>query len=87
MTDRPGEVITTTVSISYGTQGAVGGLMICVAYPGSQVNPRPNYLLACFDSTNTRHFWVDYTISTTNAPALGGGATYTTSTLVVIGRF
>lgn len=43
-----------------------------------------HYSLAAFDNTNVRHYWVDTTVSFTNAPA---GPTYISNTLTVLGVF
>ena len=58
-----------------------------IALPASGVNPIPHYALACFDTNNVRNYWVGTSISMTNAPTPGGGATYVTATLVVLSRF
>lgn len=54
------------------------------ALASSGINPIPHYMLACYDNTNTRHYWVDTSISMINAPI---GFTYVTATLVVTGKF
>jgi len=82
MTAQTGELMTAPAQ-SLGNQDSYGQVRV-IALAGSGVNPIPHYALACYDNTNTRHYWVDTSISTANAP---GGFTYVTSTLVVEGKF
>ena len=44
------------------------------------------YLLACYDTTGARHYWMGFDISLTSAPLLSSGVTFT-NTLVVLGKF
>ncbi len=60
------------------------GFPLMAGLAGSGENPIPKYSLACYDDTNTRHFWVDTSISLTNAP---DGFTYVEATLVSLGKF
>lgn len=44
------------------------------------------YLLACYDTTGARSYWLGFNVSLTNAPLLSTGVTFT-NTLVVLGVF
>lgn len=44
------------------------------------------YLLACYDTSGIRQYWMGFNVSLTSAPLLGTGITYT-NTLVVLGVF
>jgi len=44
------------------------------------------YLLACYDTTGSRSYWLGFDVSLTNAPLLSTGVTFT-NTLVVLGVF
>ncbi len=84
--DYTGEIETMPASTS-GTQGAFGDTHE-IALAGAGISPKPTFALACYDSLGVRHYWSDtaVVVNTAVAPVPGGGATYTTSTLVQVGR-
>jgi hypothetical protein len=73
-------IITATIGASPSAASSWRG----AGFPGSGINPIPNYKLSCEDDTGLRHYWVDATISLANAPP---GFTYVSATLVVEGKF
>jgi len=73
----------TTAAQGSGTQDGYG-FPLLTALAASGEHPIPRYNLACYDDVNVRHYWVDTSISLTNAP---NGFTYVPATLVVRGRF
>lgn len=79
------EIVTKPLS-KQGSQDGYGQYKL-TALAGASINPIPRYMLACYDTTNTRRYWTDTAISLTNAPSLPGGATYVSATLVIIGRY
>lgn len=64
----------------------IDGDVKAIALPGSGVNPIPHFYLACYDTNNIRHYWVDYTVSLTNAPD-PAPYSYISSTLVILSKF
>lgn len=60
-----------------------GNSAVTTTYSGSKIRYTLTYYkLSLYDSLGVRHFWVDTTAVTTNAPALGAG-TYDYATFVI----
>lgn len=82
MTAYTGEILTPPTIVDGTQDGYLQPRLAALSASG--INPIPHYSLSCLDNVNTRHYWVDTSISLTNAPA---GFTYVSNTLVVEGTF